>query len=39
MCAQIKEKEKTINLLFLSQGVASFDRSGTFITSPTWDST
>ncbi|KAE9367745.1 hypothetical protein N431DRAFT_561636 [Stipitochalara longipes BDJ] len=27
--AQIKEKEKVVNLLFLSQGVASFDRSET----------
>lgn len=28
VCQQIKEKEKTINLLFLSQGAAVFDRSG-----------
>jgi short-subunit dehydrogenase len=29
VCAQIKRKEKVINLLFLSCGQASFDRSGT----------
>jgi NADP-dependent 3-hydroxy acid dehydrogenase YdfG len=29
VCAQIKEKERSINLLFMSQGVASLDRSGT----------
>jgi short-subunit dehydrogenase len=28
VCQQIKEKEKAINLLFLSQGAAVFDRSG-----------
>jgi NADP-dependent 3-hydroxy acid dehydrogenase YdfG len=27
VCQQIKEKEETINLLFLSQGAAVFDRS------------
>jgi short chain dehydrogenase len=31
VCAQIKEKEKSINLLFLSCGVASFDRSRTLL--------
>jgi NADP-dependent 3-hydroxy acid dehydrogenase YdfG len=29
VCQQIKEKEETINLLFLSQGAAVFDRSST----------
>jgi short chain dehydrogenase len=34
VCAQIKEKEKSINLLFMSQGVASFDRRGTPLSPP-----
>jgi NADP-dependent 3-hydroxy acid dehydrogenase YdfG len=31
VCKEIKEKEKVINILFLSAGVASMDRSGRII--------